>query len=140
MYKANYHGIIATIITILSLFVISNVALADYTIDYPFYIIEYGSPIERIKKDIVNGISIAKQKNISDFCIKIELMSMTITEDNGLPSITEKDITDITKNLILYTISKLEELYEPYNNSYVIYEIYYDPYKLILQLGWMGEH
>lgn len=66
-------------------------------------------------------------------------MSMTITEDNGLPSITKKDITDITKNLILYTISKLEELYEPYNNSYVIYEIYYDPYKLILQLGWMGK-
>ena len=127
------------LIILLGVIVISNVALADYTIDYPVYIIEYGSPIERIKKDIVNGISIAKQKNISDFCIKIELMSMTITEDNGLPSITEKDITDITKNLILYTISKLEELYEPYNNSYVIYEIYYDPYKLILQLGWMGE-
>ncbi|MEI0508699.1 hypothetical protein [Brachyspira intermedia] len=128
------------LIILLGVIVISNVALADYTIDYPVYIIEYGSPIERIKKDIVNGISIAKQKNISDFCIKIELMSMTITEDNGLPSITEKDITDITKNLILYTISKLEELYEPYNNSYVIYEIYYDPYELILQLGWMGEH
>ncbi|OEJ14247.1 hypothetical protein BFL38_05610 [Brachyspira hampsonii] len=61
---------------------------------------------------------------------------MTFTEDNGLPFLSKKDITDVTEDLILYTEFVLKELDYPY----VIYEICYDTYELILQLGWMGEH